>query len=144
MTTAKARVNNDGVANTLIQHQWRPSLIVVCQTLGILQFPQRIIQKLILAWHIRCFICGCSPRRIISVFRKVITVDIHVFFCLHALFSPSIIWSTQVYHHIFLSTLRFIYISFWLLSLYLFIKFSIVNWCKNQIKDIHYNREDLN
>ncbi|CAN7089663.1 unnamed protein product, partial [Brassica rapa subsp. narinosa] len=50
----KARVNNDGVANTLIQHQWRPSLFVVCQRLGILQFPQRIIQKLILAWHIKC------------------------------------------------------------------------------------------
>ncbi|CAG7889310.1 unnamed protein product, partial [Brassica rapa] len=48
LTTVKAYVNSDGVANALIQHQWRPksfntALYVVCQRHGILPFTHRII-----------------------------------------------------------------------------------------------------
>ncbi|WZZ54790.1 hypothetical protein YC2023_054897 [Brassica napus] len=49
--------------------QSRSFLFVVSQRHGILQLPHLIIQKLILAWHIKCLIsCGCSPRirRVIS------------------------------------------------------------------------------
>ncbi|WZZ07844.1 hypothetical protein YC2023_093765 [Brassica napus] len=58
LTTVKAYVNSDGVANALIQHQWRPksfntALYVVCQRHGILPFTHRIIHKLILAWNNR-------------------------------------------------------------------------------------------